>query len=108
MKHHKERCFDYPRLQELVECIPKQMDFLTQHENLLKKLKAKRDVIVRIYILDLEQIANRDDFVEGVNGMSDPYVRVYLENDDKDNKPQGEEKDYKENVRDCKWAKHYE
>jgi len=108
VKHSNERCFDFPKLQELVFSIPQKMNFLTEHEDLTRKLIAKRDVIVRVYILDLEELANRDNFVEGENGMSDPYVTVYLENDDKDNKPQGDEKDYKENVRDVRWAKHYE
>lgn len=84
------------------------MSFLTEHEDLARKLIAKRDVIVRVYILDLEEIANRDDFVEGENGMSDPYVKVYLENDDKDRVIYNEEDKHIENVRDCKWAKHYE
>lgn len=84
------------------------MNFLTEHEDLAKKLIAKRDVVVRVYILELEELANRDDFVEGVNGKSDPYVKVYLENDDPDNVVYADEKDHKEDVLDCKWAKHYE
>ena len=84
------------------------MNFLTEHEDLSRKLTAKKDVIVRVYILKLEELANRDTFVEGDNGQSDPYLKVYLANDDKDNIVLGDEKDYKTDVRDCIWAKHYE
>ena len=80
IKHKNQRCFDFPRLQELVNIIPKKMNFLTEHEDLTRKLIAKRDVIVRVYILELEELANRDSVMEGENGMSDPYVKIYLEN----------------------------
>jgi hypothetical protein len=84
------------------------MNFLTDFEDLSRKLTAKIDVIVRVYILDLEELANRDEFIEGVNGESDPYIKIYLENDDPENKPQGDEKDHVENVKNTKWSKYYE
>lgn len=96
------------KLKELVCKIPEGMKFLTEYEDLANKLVAERTVLVRVYILRLEQIANRDDFAEGENGQSDPFVKVYLENDDPDNVVLGDEKDYIENVRDCSWAKYYE
>ena len=34
--------------------------------------------------------------------------KIFLENDDPENKPQGDEKDYQENKRNAKWAKYYE
>ncbi len=108
VKKKNERCFDFLKLTELVNSIPKSMNFLTQYEDLSRKLNAKRDVIVRVYILDLEELANRDDLLEGQNGMSDPYIKIFLENDDPENKPQGDEKDYQENKRNAKWAKYYE
>jgi hypothetical protein len=100
--------FDFEKLNELVSTIPKSMEFLTQYEDLSNKLTLRRDVVVRVYILRLEEIANRDEIDEGDNGQSDPFVKVYLENDDEGNLVLGSEKDYKENVRNCAWAKHYE
>ena len=84
------------------------MNFLTEYDDLSNKLIQEKDVIVRVYILRLEQIANRDDFVEGVDGASDPFIKIYLENDHPDNVVQGKESDYHENEKDCDWAKHYE
>ena len=102
------KMFDFEKLKDLVCMIPKSMKFLTEFDDLSNKLISRREIVVRVYILRLEQIANRDDFVEGVDGQSDPFVKLYLANDDKDNKILGSEKDYIENVRDCAWAKYYE
>lgn len=90
--------------------VPDQCRFLIEHETLSKKILTKKEVIIRVYILRLEKLANRDTgfFEGGMQGISDPYLKIYLTNDDKDNAPQGEDKDHLDNQKDCDWCKYYE
>ena len=100
--------FDTEKLKEYVSKIPKEMKFLTEFDDLSNKLFAQKDVIIRVYILKLTELANRDDFVEGTDGKSDPFIKIYLENDYPDNEVQGKDSDYIEDVSDTWWAKSYE
>jgi len=63
-----------------------------------------------MYVIALEKLANRD---EGIleskdQGISDPYVRIYLNNDDKDNVVHRTEGGHLENQKDVLWCKHYD
>lgn len=106
----KEQIFDFNHMNNLINLVPENCKFLIEHEILSKKILIKKEVIVRVYILRLEKLANRDTgfFEGGEQGISDPYIKIYLTNDDKDNVPQGDDKSHLENKKDCDWCKHYE
>ena len=102
--------FDFNDMNSLVSFLPEKCKFLIEHETLSKSILIKKEVIVRIYVIALEKLANRD---EGIleskdQGISDPYVRIYLNNDDKDNVVHGSEGEHLENQKDVLWCKHYE
>ena len=65
----------------------------------IKKLITKNEIVVRLYILELNQLARRDAFSD-----SDPYIKIYLN----DKEVINERKNYQEDKKDCKWYKHYD
>ena len=70
-----------------------------KYEELRKRILAKRNVIVRIYILELLNLAKKDLFSE-----SDPYVIISLNNKDIIN----ERKNHQDDMKNCKWYKYYD
>ena len=72
---------------------------LNKYENLQKKLISKSNIIVRIYILELNNLAKRDAFSD-----SDPYIKILVNEKEVIN----ERKNYQEDKKDCKWYKHYD
>ncbi len=97
-------------MNSLVNHVPQKCKFLVEHEILSKTILIKKEVIIRLYVLKLEKLANRDEgiFEGGQQGISDPYIKVYLNNDDKDNNVKGTESDHVQNEKDCSWFKYYE
>ena len=75
------------------------MKNLNIYEKLQKKLITKNEIVVRLYILELNQLARRDAFSD-----SDPYIKIYLN----DKEVINERKNYQEDKKDCKWYKHYD
>ena len=71
----KEKKLDYE--QEIKKCQEQggieKMKNLNIYEKLQKKLITKNEIVVRLYILELNQLARRDAFSD-----SDPYIKIYL------------------------------
>ena len=70
-----------------------------KYENLRKKLVSKEQIIIRVYILELNELAKKDLLSE-----SDPYIKLYLNNKLIVN----ERKNYQEDQKNCKWYKYYD
>ena len=72
--------------------------YLSKYEQLSKRLLSQQEVIVRVYILDLRNLASRD-----IGSESDPYIVLKcgdtIINDSKD---------YKNDARDTSIRKCYE
>ena len=75
------------------------MKNLNIYEDLQKKLITKKDIIVRLYILELNELAKRDTFSE-----SDPYIKIYIN----DKEVINERDKYQEDQKNCKWYKYYD
>ena len=75
------------------------MKNLNKYEKLQKKLITKNSVVVRIYVLELNELAKRDTFSD-----SDPYIKILLN----DKEVINERKNYQEDKKNCKWYKHYD
>ena len=72
---------------------------LNKYEEIRKKILAKKSVIVRIYILELNNLAKKDLLSE-----SDPYIKLYLNNKEVVN----EKKNHQDDQKNCKWYKYYD
>ena len=72
---------------------------LNKYENLQKQLIIKQKIIVRVYILEMLNLARRDLLSD-----SDPYIKILLN----DKEVINERKNYQEDQKDCKWFKYYD
>ena len=70
-----------------------------KYHDLREKLLNKKDVIIRVYILELNELAKKDLLSE-----SDPYVKIYLN----DKLVIDEKKNHQEDQKNCKWYKYYD
>ena len=70
-----------------------------KYDKLCKRLVNKEQVIIRVYILELNELAKKDLFSE-----SDPYIKLYLN----DKLVINERKNYQEDQKNCKWYKYYD
>ena len=70
-----------------------------KYNDLRKKILNKTEVIIRVYILELNELAKKDLLSE-----SDPYVKLYLNNKLIIN----EKKNHQDDQKNCKWYKHYD
>ena len=75
------------------------MKNLNKYENLQKKLITRNSVVVRIYILELNELAKKDLLSE-----SDPYIKILINEKEVIN----ERKNFQEDQKNCKWYKHYD
>ena len=90
------------KIKETIEkCGPITTNFknFDKYEELRKRILVKRTVIVRIYILELLNLAKKDLFSE-----SDPYLILSLNNKDIVN----ERKNHQDDMKNCKWYKYYD
>ena len=76
-----------------------EMKNYNKYNELRKKILNKKEVIIRVYILEMNELAKKDLFSE-----SDPYVKLYLNNKLVIN----EKKNYQEDQKNCKWYKYYD
>ena len=76
-----------------------QLKNLNRYETLTRNILVKHKVLIRIYVLELNDLAKKDQFSE-----SDPYIKIYLGEDLKVN----EQKNRIDDVKHCKWYKHYD
>jgi len=70
-----------------------------KYDNLRKKLVNKEQVIIRVYILELNELAKKDLLSE-----SDPYIKLYIN----DKLIVNERKNYQEDQKNCKWYQYYD
>jgi len=75
------------------------MKNLNKYELLTKRLINKTSVIIRVYLLELNNLAKKDLLSE-----SDPYVKILLN----DKEVVDERKNYQDNQKNCKWYKYYD
>ena len=76
-----------------------QLKNLNKYETLTRNILVKNSVVIRVYILELNDLAKKDKFSE-----SDPYIKIYLGDECKVN----EQKNYQDDVKNCKWYKYYD
>ena len=79
--------------------LPPELTFLTAFDDLGKSVLVKRSVIVRVYVLELNNLARRDTFSE-----SDPYIKILLG----DKVLVNEKKKYIKDSKNCKWYQYYD
>ena len=79
--------------------LPPELSFLTAFDDLGKNVLVKRNIIVRVYILELNNLSKKDTFSE-----SDPYIKILLGDELLINE---QKKAYK-NCKNCKWYKYYD
>ena len=79
--------------------LPPELTFLTAFDDLGKNVLVKRNVIVRVYVLELNNLARRDTFSE-----SDPYIKILLG----DKLLVNEKKKAVKNCKNCKWYQYYD
>ena len=72
---------------------------ITKYEKLTKAILIKQEVIIRLYILQLRDLPNKD-----IGSESDPYIKIYLGSQLKIN----EKDNYIENSNNADWYKYYD
>ena len=70
-----------------------------KYNDLRQKILNKKEVIIRVYILELNELAKKDLLSE-----SDPYIKIYLN----DKLMVNEKKNHQNNMKNCKWYKYYD
>ena len=70
-----------------------------KYHDLREKLLNKKDVVIRVYILELNELAKKDLLSE-----SDPYIKIYLN----DKCVVDEKKNHQDDQKNCKWYKYYD
>ena len=79
--------------------LPPDLTFLTAFDDVGKSILVKRSVIVRVYVLELNNLAKRDTFSE-----SDPYIKILLG----DKELVNERKKHFNDCKNCKWYQYYD
>ena len=67
------------------------MKNLNKYETLQKKLLSKSNIVVRVYVLELNELAKKDAFSD-----SDPYIKILVN----DKEVINERKNYQEDKKD--------
>ena len=98
LKEYEKAIKDAEEKSKLIKAKINMKNF-TKYNELREKLLNKREVIIRVYILRMLELAKRDLFSE-----SDPYVKIYLNNKLVVN----EKKNYQQDQKNCDWYKHYD
>ena len=76
-----------------------QLKNLTKYEKLTKAILIKKEVIIRLYILQLRNLPNKD-----IGSESDPYIKIYLGSTLKIN----EQKNHINDTNNADWNKYYD
>ena len=79
--------------------IKSQLNNFEKYEKLTKSILIKHQVVIRVYILELNDLPSKD-----LTSESDPYIKIYLG----DNKKVDEQKNYIDNTANAKWYKYYD
>ena len=72
---------------------------LNKYETLTRNILIKNEVIVRLYVLELNDLVKKDKFND-----SDPYIKIYLGDELKYN----EQSNRLDDVKNCKWCRYYD
>ena len=76
-----------------------QLKNFEKYEKLTKSILIKHQVIIRVYILEFNDLPSKD-----ITGESDPYIKIYLG----ENKKFDEQKYYLNDTTNGKWYKYYD
>ena len=76
-----------------------QLKNFEKYEKLTKSILIKHPVIIRVYILELNDLPSKD-----LTSESDPYIKIYLG----EKKYFDEQKNYLNNTQNAKWYKYYD
>ena len=79
--------------------LPPELLFLTAFDDFGKSVLVKKTIIVRVYVLELNNLAKRDSFSE-----SDPYIKILLG----EKVLVDERKKHFNNAKNCKWYQYYD
>jgi len=79
--------------------VPLSLKNYNKYHDLREKLLNKKEVIIRVYILELNELVKKDLLSE-----SDPYIKLYIN----DKLIVNEKKNHQEDQKNCKWYKHYD
>ena len=98
----KEKMDEYRKVIEKFKAneeITKELKNEEKYELLTRSILVKHEVIIRVYILELKDLAQKD-----VLSKSDPYIKIYFG----DKLKFDEQKLYHDNETNVKWYKHYD
>ena len=76
-----------------------QLKNFEKYEKLTKSILIKHPVIIRVYVLELNELPSKD-----LTSESDPYIKIYLG----EKKYFDEQKNYLNNTNNAKWYKYYD
>ena len=79
--------------------VPLSLKNYNKYHDLREKIINKREVVIRVYILELNELAKKDLLSE-----SDPYIKLYIN----DKLIINEKKNHQEDQKNCKWYKYYD
>jgi hypothetical protein len=77
----------------------KVLKYMKKHEEICKKILVKTDMITRLYVLKLKDLAAKD-----ICGTSDPYIKIYIG----DKLFIDESKNHQNYTLNCDWCKYYD
>lgn len=80
------------------DLLQKDFKYLTNFEDLSKRILVEKEVVVRVYVLNLGDLAKKDLLSE-----SDPYLKIYIAG-----QMINEMENAKEDKANCSWCKYYE
>ena len=99
----KQKMLDYQKAIDEYKAkdikIMKELRNLDKYEKLTKAILVKKEVIIRAYILELNELTKKD-----ITSESDPYIKIYLG----DKLKFDEQKNHFEDTKNCKWYQYYD
>ena len=94
-----EKVIEKSKENSLITQTPISLKNYNKYNDLREKLLNKKNVIIRLYLLELNELAKKDLLSE-----SDPYVKIYLNGKLVIN----EKKNHQNDQKNCKWYKYYD
>ena len=99
----KKKLEEYKKVVEKIRSndskVMSQLKNFEKYEKLTKSILIKHQVVIRVYILQLNDLPSKD-----LTSESDPYIKIYLG----DEKKVDEQKNYIDNCNNAKWYKYYD
>ena len=94
-----EKVIEKSKENSLITQTPISLKNYNKYHDLREKLLNKKNVIIRVYILELNELAKKDLLSE-----SDPYIKLYLNG----KLVFDEKKNHQNEQKNCKWYKYYD